>query len=168
MDCSPPGSSVHGISPARILEWVAISFSRGSSRPRDRTQVSHIADRLFTTEPPGKSLCRLLLLIKQQGNKTQVFSQNSHHLDFSSFGNLSKSLIYTWFPDFVAASAAAKSLQSCRTLCDPMDSSPPGSSVHGISPARILEWVATSISRGSSRPRERIHNSCVGRQTFYH
>ena len=42
MDCSLPGSSVHGIFQARTLEWVAISFSRGSSRPRDRTQVSHI------------------------------------------------------------------------------------------------------------------------------
>ena len=47
MDYSPPGSSVHGILQARILEWVAISFSRGSSRPRDRTQVSHIAGRCF-------------------------------------------------------------------------------------------------------------------------
>ena len=47
MDCGPPGSSVHGISQARILEWVAISFSRGSSQPRDRTQVSCIAGRCF-------------------------------------------------------------------------------------------------------------------------
>ena len=47
MDCSLPGSSVHGILQARILEWVAISFSRGSSRPRDWTQVSRIAGRLF-------------------------------------------------------------------------------------------------------------------------
>ena len=47
VDCSPPGSSVHGVLQARILEWVAISFSRGSSRPRDRTQVSHIAGRRF-------------------------------------------------------------------------------------------------------------------------
>ena len=47
MDCSPPGSSVHGILQARILEWVAISFSRGSSRPRDWTQVSHTAGRRF-------------------------------------------------------------------------------------------------------------------------
>ena len=48
MDCSPPGSSVYGISQARILEWVAISFSRESSWPRDQTQVSCIAGRLFT------------------------------------------------------------------------------------------------------------------------
>ena len=48
MDCSPPGSSVHGIYQAGILEWVIISFSRGSSWPRDRTQVSHIADRFVS------------------------------------------------------------------------------------------------------------------------
>ena len=47
VDCSPPGSSVHGILQARILEWVDISFSRGSSRPRDRTQVSRIAGSHF-------------------------------------------------------------------------------------------------------------------------
>ena len=47
MDCSPPGSSVHGVFQARILEWVAISFSRGSSQPRNRTQVSRIAGRCF-------------------------------------------------------------------------------------------------------------------------
>ena len=46
-DWSPPGSSVHGILQARTLEWVAISFSRGSSRPRDWTQVSCITGRLF-------------------------------------------------------------------------------------------------------------------------
>ena len=48
MDFSPPGSSVHGILQARILEWVAISFSRGSARPRDKTWVSYIAGRLFS------------------------------------------------------------------------------------------------------------------------
>ena len=48
MDYSPLGSSVHGILQARILEWVAIPFSRESDRPRDWTQVSCIAGRLFT------------------------------------------------------------------------------------------------------------------------
>ena len=48
VDCSPPGSSVHGIHQARILKWVGISFSRGSSQPRDWIQVSHIAGRYFT------------------------------------------------------------------------------------------------------------------------
>ena len=44
----------------------------------------------------------------------------------------------------------AKSLQSCLTLCDPMDHSPPGSSVHGILHARIVKWVAVPSFRGSS------------------
>ena len=47
--------------------------------------------------------------------------------------------------------------QSCPTLCNPMDCNPPGSSVHGIFQARILEWVAISSSRGSSPPRNRTH-----------
>ena len=48
VDCSPPGCSIHGILQARILEWVAIPFSRGSSRPRVRTWVSCLAGRFFT------------------------------------------------------------------------------------------------------------------------
>ena len=48
MDCSLPGSSIHGIFQARILEWVAISFFRGSSRPRDWTRVACIVGRRFT------------------------------------------------------------------------------------------------------------------------
>ena len=85
MDCNLPGFFVHGILQARILEWVAISFSRGSSWPKDRTQVSCIA-------------------------------------------------------------AAAKLLQSCPTLFDPIDSSPPSSPVPGILQARTLEWVSISSS----------------------
>ena len=57
------------------------------------------------------------------------------------------------------------------TLCDPMDYSPPGSSVHGILQARILEWVAIPFSRGSSPPSDRTRISCVsciGRQILYH
>ena len=61
MDCSLLGSSVTGIFQARILEWVAISSSRGSSRPRDLTWVSCIGTWfLFTTEAPGKPLCTFL------------------------------------------------------------------------------------------------------------
>ena len=51
--------------------------------------------------------------------------------------------------------------QSCLTLCDPMDWSPPGSSVHGILQAKILEWVAISFSRGSSRPRDQTLLCCI-------
>ena len=51
--------------------------------------------------------------------------------------------------------------QSCLTLCDPMDCSPLGFSVQGIFKVRILEWVAISYSRGSSRPRDQTHVSCI-------
>ena len=51
-------------------------------------------------------------------------------------------------------------------LCDPTDCSLPGSSVHGISQARILEWVAISFSRGSSWPRDQTRGSCIGRRTL--
>ena len=56
MGYTTPGSSVHSISQARILEWVAISFSRGSFQPKDRTNVSCLAGEFFTTEPPGSSV----------------------------------------------------------------------------------------------------------------
>ena len=96
MDCSPPGSSVHGMSQARILEWVAFSFSRGSFQPRDQTQVSCVAGGFFTSD-----ICAVLWVVAQL----------------------------------------------CPILCDSMDDSPPGSSVHRIFQARILKWVAISFSR---------------------
>ena len=61
--------------------------------------------------------------------------------------------------------------QSCPTLCNPLDCSPPGSSVHGISQARILEWVAISYPKGSSRPRDQTSIaciSCIGRWILHH
>ena len=63
MDCSPPGSSVHGIFQARTLEWVALPSSGRSSPPRDRTQVSCIAGRFFTAELPGKPSQEALILL---------------------------------------------------------------------------------------------------------
>ena len=56
MDCSPPGSSVHGISQARILEWVVVPFSRWSSWPRGQTWVFCTAGGFSTAEPPGTPL----------------------------------------------------------------------------------------------------------------
>ena len=57
---------------------------------------------------------------------------------------------------------------SCVWLfCNPMDCSPPGSCVHGVLQARILEWVAISSSRGSSWPRDQTHISCIGRMVLY-
>ena len=55
MDCIPPSSSVHGIFQARIPEWLATSYSRGSSQARDQTQVSALAGRFFTTSATWKA-----------------------------------------------------------------------------------------------------------------
>ena len=75
-----------------------------------------------------------------------------------------KSYSWAWSPTCMHAT----SLQSCLTLYDPMEWGLPGSSVHGILQARVLEWVATSSSRGSSWPRDRTYISCIVRWILYH
>ena len=64
MDCSFPGSSVHGVLQVGILEWIAIPISR-SSQPRDRTHIACIAGVCFPTEPPGKPCLHYSLLSVQ-------------------------------------------------------------------------------------------------------
>ena len=63
MDCGLPGFSVHGILQARILEWVAIPFSRGTSQPRDQTLVTCITGRFFTVWATGKSCLHVLAIV---------------------------------------------------------------------------------------------------------
>ena len=67
--CNPMDHTVYGILQARILEWVAVPFSRGSSQPRDRTQVSHIAGRFFTIWATGK--CQRDSKMIQQSSRSQ-------------------------------------------------------------------------------------------------
>ena len=64
MDCNLPGSSIHGITQARTLEWVAISFSRGSSQSRDQTQVSRIIGRCFTVSATREVIPYLLFPVR--------------------------------------------------------------------------------------------------------
>ena len=81
MDYSLPGSPVHGIFQARMLEWVAISFSTGSSWPRDQTHVSSLAAGFFTTEPPGKLyLLTWLPHILYWCSLSQITKSNSYFL----------------------------------------------------------------------------------------
>ena len=114
MDCSPPVSSIHGILWAKILEWIAIPFSRGSSWPRDWTWVSCIAGRFFT-----------IWAIEESPLVTKL---------------------YPTLCDLMACQAPLSigfpKLEYWSVL--------PVSSVHWISQARILKWVAISFSRGSS------------------
>ena len=85
-------------------------------------------------------LCRLLLFLKSPDNVIEVHIKKITGKCKVLFTNR-----WCWFHS-AAAAAAAKSLQSCLTLCDPKDSSPPGSPVPGILQARTLEWVAISFS----------------------
>ena len=68
----------------------------------------------------------------------------------------------------VPGAICAQSLQLCPTLCEPMDHSLPGPTVHGILQAGLLEWVAISFSRGSLRPRHGTCVSCIASGFFYH
>ena len=88
MDCSSlPGSSVHGISQARVLEWVVISFSRGSSRPRDWTQVFCIVGRFFTIWPSREAQAdRGMQLVQERGKESQRWEEEeSLHFFGSSY-----------------------------------------------------------------------------------
>ena len=72
----------------------------------------------------------------------------------------------SYFMGFPGVPSVCSAAQSCPTLCDPMDCSPPGSSAHGILQARMLEWVAMSSSRGSSQLRDWTCISYIGRQIY--
>ena len=73
-----------------------------------------------------------------------------------------------FFNRFVCVCVCVLVAQTCLTLCNPLDCSPPGSSVHGILQARILEWVAIPFFRGSSQPRDRTYVSCISRQILFY
>ena len=93
-------------------------------------------------------------------NSAQNWSCPIYHLDL---------LMPAISPGSTAVTVCVLVAKLCLTLCDLMDCSPPGSSVHGISQARTLEWVATSFfSRRSSWTRDRTHISSAGRRIPYH
>ena len=181
--CNPMVSAAHGLLQGWILEWVAFPLSRGSSQPRDQTQASHIAGGFFTSWATREALCghkyslnwnkchkcpEMWLLAHKVSINLGVFVfiivlENCPFLFFFFYQNRKM-----YFNHFILV--LPKSFRSCPTLCDPMDCSPPGSSVHGIFQARVLEWVAISSSRGSSWFKNWTHISyisCIGRQVLY-
>ena len=90
----------------------------------------------------------LLLQSPVAFRSTQV---DAHPLE-TTLGKVTGDFVWTLFSTLLVISEVT---QSCLTLCDPMDCSLPGSSIHGIFQARVLEWVAPAFSRGSSLPRDR-------------
>ena len=95
----------------------------------------------FQDQPPNPCLDPISYRSLKNHNTSGVYTLSlQYHILFLFIGSFSITL------KLLAAAAAAKSLQSCLTLCDPIDSSPPGSPVPGILQARTLEWVAISLS----------------------
>ena len=133
MGYSPPGFSVHGILQARKLEQFAISSFRVSSLPRDQTLFSCTAARFFTIWATREAVS----LAVTWNNISDLFCRGILRIKWIDRLKALRT---------VSAATAAKSLQLCPTLCDPIDSSPPGSPVPGILQARTLEWVAISFS----------------------
>ena len=165
---SLPDSLVHGILQARILEWVSRPFSRGSSRPRDWTRISYISRQVLSLvaqtvkrlstmqetrvpslgweDPLEKEMAIhssiLAWKIPWREEPGRLQSMGSKRVKHDSATSLSLSLPLV----LPGKTAAAKSLQSCPTLCNPIDSSPPGSPVPASLQARTLEWFVISFS----------------------
>ena len=111
MDCSLLGSSLHGILQARILEWVAISFSRGSSQPRDQTQVSSIAGRFLTIWAIRETIYIIYYYI------LYYIIYNIHYINISWYIHI-LTYIYTC-PQFLKFSlpSGTAGFQSCHASC---------------------------------------------------
>ena len=92
MDCSSPGSSVHGMLQARILEWVAIPFFRGSSWPKDQTQVSHIAGRFFTAWATREALSNRILAPEE----IVAYLQGKASVQWENITTVAKTYLYPW------------------------------------------------------------------------
>ena len=106
MDCSPPDSSIHGIFQARVLEWVAISFSRGPSWPRDQIWVYHSAGRCFTVWVGKESACNAGDLGLIPGLGKSLGEGSGYPLQYSGLENPMYCIVHrvtksqTWLSDF--------------------------------------------------------------------
>ena len=144
IDCSLPGSSVHGILQARKWECVAMSFSRGSSQPTDQTWVSCIAGRFFTTAPAAaKSLQSCPTVWPHRRQHTRLRRPWDSPSKNTGVG-------CHFLLQCMKVKSEREVAQSCPTLSDPMDCSLPGPSVHGIFQARVLECGAIAFSDTST------------------
>ena len=154
--CNPMDYIVHGILHARILEWAAFTFSRGSSQPRDWTQVSHVGGRFFTSWATREALWVFLnfnfniffIKILFHNGLWQQYHLHHHQLQYQlePLKNHISIYISNIYMEHYIMCVAAKSLQLCPTLCNPRDGSPPGCLFPGILQAITLEWVAIAFS----------------------
>ena len=179
MDCSPPGSSVHGFSRQEYWSGVPLPSPFLSHAlyqmsvcylyffcPGNSILVCVLVAQLCPTlcDPMECSPTRLLCPWNSPDKSTEVGSPSILQEIFLTQGsNLVllhyKQILYRLSHSSLPACLSDESLQLCPTLCDPMDRSLLGSSVHGILQARILEWIAIPFCRGSSPPRDWTHVS---------
>ena len=140
--CDPMGYTVHGILQARILEWAAFPFSRGSSRPKNPTGVSCIAGGFFTSwaigfreADPGSPTNKLLLLLSRFSRVRLCATHRRQPTrlprPWDSPGKSTGAGCHFLF-QCMKLKSESEIAQSCPTLSDPTDCSPLGSSVHGI------------------------------------
>ena len=178
MDCSRTFSSIHGIFQSRILEWVAVSYSRGSSWPRDPAHISCVS--CIDWWLPYN--CTASIIEKNRTKPKNWRKKESQHflnelinLDFYSlvqssnlYSNYCLCLLTSLFTgrEWRIEVKWSEVAQSCPTLCDPMDCSLSGSSIHGIFQARMLEWISISFSRGPFHPRNRTQVSRIAGRRF--
>ena len=129
MDCSPPGSYLHGILQARILEWAAFPS------PNISSSMQNIAFFLLLLRNSKASKWRMKISVHYmvfywQKTKSQIISRCVYFI---------YTIWWWWFSHKVVYDS-----------CNPTDCSPPGSSVHGISQAGVLEWIVIPYTTGSS------------------
>ena len=158
MGCRPPGSPVHGVFQARILEWVAISFS------------NLVVDWLLINRKVHREETSWCSPLRQGLYDSDFIFFPLDDFDFPQT-TVSTHICHSVFNDnqsvkrgYCLITKWSEVAESCLTLCDPMDCSLQCSSIHGFIQARVLEWVAISFSRGSSQPRDQTWVSrIVGR-----
>ena len=147
MDCSPPGSSTHGISQARILEWVAISFF--NDRFHQRLKNGRLDLRKFYIQK-GSMVSSCLTCI------------SSYYSAYEDIKNIIR--FFFSFLNKMSVSFSTKESESCSVVSNSLW---PHGLVHRILQARILEWVAFPVSRESSQPRDRTQVSHIACRFFY-
>ena len=145
---NPMDYTVHGILQARILEWVAFPFSRGSSQPRDQTQVSCIAGWFFTSWATAAAAASSLQLCTTLCDPIDGSPPGSCPWD-SPGKNTGVGCHFLL--QCMKVKSESEVAQLCPTHSDPTDCSLPGSSTHGIFQARVLEWGAIAFSGWATR-----------------
>ena len=150
MDFSLPGSSVHGLFQARVLEWGAITFSmlqsmesqKATSKMAPHSEILlvwHSANYFSLHKSRDVFMMKTKCFFFNEKSLSNIIYEKNCPLGIPRY--CAQSLSHVW-------------------LWNPMDYSPPRSSVHGVFQARILKWVANPLCKGSSWPRDRTWSNC--------